>query len=152
MSDSTVTDKPIRTTIPMRIDRLKWSPFHTRMILGLGVAWVLDGLEITIASSVTGVLTQSSTLHLTPTQVGLIATIYLIGEVVGVLYFGRLSDKLGRRTLFIITLGVYLVGSGLTAFTFGKVCSGSSSSMPHASSLVSALEVNMPPSIRQLMR
>ena len=120
MSDSTVTDKPIRTTIPMRIDRLKWSPFHTRMILGLGVAWVLDGLEITIASSVTGVLTQSSTLHLTPTQVGLIATIYLIGEVVGALYFGRLSDKLGRRTLFIITLGVYLVGSGLTAFTFGQ--------------------------------
>ncbi len=120
MSDSTVADKPISTTIPMRIDRLKWSPFHTRMILGLGVAWVLDGLEITIASSITGVLTQSNTLHLTPTQVGLIATIYLIGEVVGALYFGRLSDKLGRRTLFIITLGVYLVGSGLSAFTFGQ--------------------------------
>ena len=120
MSDSTVADQPIRTTIPMRIDRLKWSPFHTRMILGLGVAWVLDGLEITIASSVTGVLTQANTLHLTATQVGLIATIYLVGEVVGALYFGRLSDKLGRRTLFILTLGVYLVGSGLSAFTFGQ--------------------------------
>ena len=120
MSDSTVADKPIRTTIPSRIDRLKWSPFHTRMIVGLGVAWVLDGLEITIASSVTGVLTQANTLHLTATQVGLIATIYLIGEVIGALYFGRLSDKLGRRTLFILTLGVYLVGSGLSAFTFGQ--------------------------------
>ncbi len=120
MSDASVTDKRIRTTIPTRIDRLKWSPFHTRMILGLGVAWVLDGLEITIASSVTGVLTQSNTLHLTAFEVGLIATVYLVGEVVGALYFGRLSDKLGRRTLFIITLGVYLVGSGLSAFTFGQ--------------------------------
>ncbi len=120
MSDSTVADQPIRTTIPMRIDRLKWSPFHTRMVIGLGVAWILDGLEITIASSVTGVLTQANTLHLTATEVGLIATIYLVGEVVGALYFGRLSDKLGRRTLFILTLGVYLVGSGLSAFTFGQ--------------------------------
>src|SRR5947209_15806289 len=102
MSDASVTDKPISTTIPRRIDRLHWSPFHTRMVVGLGVAWILDGLEITIASSVTGVLTQSNTLHLTSTQVGLIATIYLIGEVVGALFFGRLSDKLGRRTLFMI--------------------------------------------------
>ena len=120
MSDSSVADKRIRTTIPSRIDRLKWSPFHTRMIIGLGVAWILDGLEITIASSVTGVLTQSNTLHLTAFEVGLVATVYLVGEVVGALYFGRLSDKLGRRTLFILTLGVYLVGSGLSAFTFGQ--------------------------------
>ena len=120
MSDTAVTDKPIRTTIPARLDRLKWSPFHTRMIVGLGVAWILDGLEITIASAVTGVLTQSNTLHLTSTQAGLIATIYLVGEVIGALYFGRLSDKLGRRTLFMLTLGVYLVGSGLSAFTFGQ--------------------------------
>jgi MFS family permease len=119
MADSTTVDKPIRTTIPMRIDRLKWSPFHTRMIFGLGVAWILDGLEITIASSVTGVLTQANTLHFTAFEVGLVATIYLVGEVVGALYFGRLSDQLGRRTLFLLTLGVYLVGSGLSAFTFG---------------------------------
>ena len=118
MADSTV-EKPITTDIPMRIDRLKWSPFHTRMILGLRVAWVLDGLEITIASSVTGVLTQPNTLHFTSLEVGLVATIYLVGEVIGALYFGRLSDQLGRRTLFLLTLGVYLVGSGLTAFTFG---------------------------------
>ena len=110
----------VRSTIPARLDRLKWSPFHTRMIVGLGVAWILDGLEITIASSVTAVLTQSNTLHLSSTEAGLIATIYLIGEVIGALFFGRLSDKLGRRTLFMVTLGVYLVGSGLSAFTFGQ--------------------------------
>ena len=125
MSDSivdtnAVAEKPIRSTIPTRLDRLKWSPFHTRMVFGLGVAWVLDGLEITIASAVTGVLIQPNTLHLTTAQVGLIATIYLVGEVIGALFFGRLSDKLGRRTLFIFTLGVYLVGSGLSAFTFGQ--------------------------------
>lgn len=117
MSNSTWAQKAIRTTIPARIDRLRWSPFHTRMIIALGVAWILDGLEITIASSVTGVLSQPDTLHLNATAIGLIASIYLIGEVVGALVFGQLSDQLGRRTLFMVTLGVYLVGSGLSAFT-----------------------------------
>lgn len=120
MEKTTVAQKLIRSTIPARLDQLRWSPFHTRMVIGLGVAWILDGLEITIASSVTGVLSQSNTLHLTSIQVGLIATIYLVGEVIGALVFGRMSDKLGRRTLFILTLGVYLIGSGFSAFTFGR--------------------------------
>ncbi len=113
------TSGAIRSLIPARIDRLPWSPFHTRMVVALGVAWVLDGLEITVASSVTAVLTDPKTLHLTSSHAGLIATVYLIGEVIGALFFGHLSDKLGRRNLFMITLGVYLVGSGLTALTFG---------------------------------
>jgi MFS family permease len=108
----------IRSLIPARIDRLPWSPFHTRMVVALGVAWVLDGLEITIAGSVAGVLSDKQTLHMSSTSVGLIATIYLIGEIIGALFFGRLSDKLGRRNLFMLTLGVYLVGSGLTALTW----------------------------------
>lgn len=120
MSNTASVQKPIRTTIPARLDRLRWSPFHTRMIVALGVAWVLDGLEITIASSVTGVLSQPDTLHLTSTEIGLIASIYLAGEVVGALVFGKLSDMLGRRTLFMVTLGVYLIGSGLSAFTLGR--------------------------------
>src|SRR5438270_11527467 len=102
MSDSivdtnAVAEKPIRSTIPTRLDRLKWSPFHTPMVFGLGVAWVLDGLETTIASAVTGVLIQPNTLHLTTTQVGLTATIYLVGAAFGALGSWRLAEKLGRR-------------------------------------------------------
>jgi MFS family permease len=110
----------IRSLIPARIDRLPWSPFHTRMVIALGVAWILDGLEITVASAVVDTLTEKDTLGLSSTAAGLIATVYLLGEVVGALFFGRLSDKLGRKRLFVITLAVYLIGSGLTAFTLGN--------------------------------
>jgi MFS family permease len=109
----------IQTTIPARIDRLPWSKFHTRMVIALGVAWILDGLEITVASAVAGVLNTKEALGLSPTAVGAVATVYLAGEVVGALFFGHVSDRLGRRKLFIITLAVYLFGSGLTAFTAG---------------------------------
>ncbi|HET9138054.1 MFS transporter [Actinophytocola sp.] len=110
----------VRTLIPARIDRLPWSKFHTRMVIALGVAWILDGLEITVASAVAETLTKPETLNMSSTAVGLLATIYLAGEVVGALVFGSLSDKLGRRNLFMITLGVYLFGSGLTALTLGN--------------------------------
>jgi MFS family permease len=109
--------QPIRSTVPARLDRLRWSPFHTRLVLGLGTAWVLDGLSITIASSVASKLTQHDTLNLTTTQAASIGTLYLIGEVIGALVFGRLSDKLGRRKLFMWTLAIYLAGTGLTALT-----------------------------------
>jgi MFS family permease len=112
-------DGVIRSLVPARVDRLPWSPFHTRMVTALGVAWVLDGLEITVASAVAGKLSTPETLNMSSTAVGAIATVYLIGEVIGALVFGRLSDRLGRRNLFMVTLGVYLVGSGLTAATAG---------------------------------
>jgi MFS family permease len=89
------------------------------MVAALGVAWILDGLEITIASSIAGDLTSKSTLGLSSTAVGAIATVYLAGEVAGALGFGRLSDRLGRKKLFTVTLGVYLGGSALTAITSG---------------------------------
>jgi MFS family permease len=85
--------------------------------MALGVAWILDGLEITIASNVGPDLQLPNTLHLSAAGVADIAWWYLIGEVIGALFFGRMSDRLGRKNLFVITLGVYLVGSGLTAFT-----------------------------------
>src|SRR5580704_9417488 len=107
----------IRSLIPARIDRLPWSRFHTRLVVALGVAWILDGLEITIASNVGPDLTQKAALHLSASSVADIATWYLIGEVIGALFFGQLSDKLGRKNLFMVTLGVYLIGSGLTAAT-----------------------------------
>ena len=109
----------VRTLIPARLDRLPWTRFHTRLIMALGTAWILDGLEITLAGAVAGVLTNSDTLHMSSAAVGAVATVYLVGEVAGALVFGRLSDKLGRRKLFAVTLGVYLIGSGLTAATAG---------------------------------
>jgi MFS family permease len=109
----------IRSTIPARLDRLSWSPFHTRMVAGLGAAWILDGLQITISSSVTGELTKPSTLGMSSTEIGLIASIYLVGEVFGALIFGRLSDQLGRKRLLIVTLLLYLCGTGLAAFVTG---------------------------------
>ena len=113
----TASSPGIRSLIPARIDRLPWSRFHTRLVVALGVAWVLDGLEITIASNVGPSLTLNNTLHMSASAVADIATWYLIGEVIGALFFGQLSDKLGRRNLFMITLAVYLIGSGLTALT-----------------------------------
>jgi MFS family permease len=117
VTPDTASSPMIRSLIPARIDRLPWSRFHTHLVVALGVAWILDGLEITIASNVGPDLTQKTTLHMSVGGVSDIATWYLIGEVIGALFFGRLSDKLGRRNLFMVTLGVYLVGSGLTAAT-----------------------------------
>ena len=118
-TDTAAAPRPIRSTIPARLDRLKWSPFHTRMVCGLGSAWILDGLQITISSSVTGVLVKPQTLDMTSTEIGLIASIYLIGEVVGALVFGRMSDRLGRKRLLVVTLLLYLCGTGLAAFVTG---------------------------------
>ena len=125
--------QPIRSTIPARLDRLRWTPFHTRLVLGLGTAWILDGLSVTIASSVSSKLTQPDTLNLTTAQAADIGTVYLIGEVVGALVFGKFSDKLGRRKLFMWTLAVYLVGTALTAFT-RRAAAGSSTCTPRGSS------------------
>ena len=118
MSTATATGT-IRSTIPARLDRLSWSPFHTRMVAGLGAAWILDGLQITISSSVVGVLQKPETLGMSSTEIGLIASIYLLGEVLGALVFGRMSDQLGRKRLLVVTLLLYLFGTGLAAFVTG---------------------------------
>jgi MFS family permease len=121
VASSTVphAERAIRSLIPARIDRLPWSKFHTKLVLALGVAWILDGLEITLASVVSDALTKPETLNLSAAASASTATVYLIGEVFGALVFGRLSDRLGRKKLFMITLGIYLCGSGLTAATAG---------------------------------
>jgi MFS family permease len=119
VSTTAAVQEPIRSTIPARLDRLGWSKFHTRMVCGLGAAWILDGLQITIASSVTGVLTSPETLGMTSTEIGLIASVYLVGQIIGALVFGRMSDQLGRRRLLIVTLLLYLLGTGAAAFVTG---------------------------------
>jgi len=100
-------DRPVKSLIPVRMDKMPWSRFHWMVIFGLGTAWILDGLEIQIVASGG----YAKALDMNATEIGLTATIYLVGQVAGALFFGRLTDKLGRKRLFVLTLALYLVGS-----------------------------------------
>src|SRR5580693_9247619 len=94
------------TDIPARLDRLPWSRFHWLVVTTLGITWILDGLEVTLAGSVAVALRESPTLHLTPAHIGAAASTYLLGNVSGALFFGWLTDRWGRKRLFNITLGL----------------------------------------------
>src|SRR5262249_62088348 len=100
--------------VPPRLDRLPWSAWHRRVILALGITWTLDGLEATLISAAGPVLTQPDTLGLTEGQVGIANGCYLAGEVAGALVFGHLTDRYGRKRLFLVTIGLYLVATALT--------------------------------------
>ncbi len=106
----------IETDIPARLDRLRWSGFHSLVVLALGITWVLDGLEVTLAGSVSAALKSSPSLALSDAQVGAAASAYLAGAVLGALFFGWLTDRLGRKRLFFITLGVYVAATAATGF------------------------------------
>jgi MFS family permease len=108
----------VETDVPARLDRLPWGPFHTRVVVALGVTWILDGLEVTLAGALSGALKQSPVLQLSNTEIGLAASAYLLGAVLGALFFGWLTDRLGRKKLFFITLAVYLVATAATAFSW----------------------------------
>jgi MFS family permease len=105
----------IETDLPPRLDRLPWAGWHWRVVIALGITWILDGLEVTLVGAIAGVLADPATLGLTPSQIGLAASAYLGGAIAGALFFGRLTDRLGRKRLFLITLGVYLVATLATA-------------------------------------
>ncbi len=107
----------VETDLPARLDRLPWSRWHWRIVIALGITWLLDGLEVTLVGAVASVLGYPDTLSLSDAQIGASVSAYLAGAVIGALVFGRLTDKLGRKKLFFVTLAVYLGASFLTAFS-----------------------------------
>src|SRR5258705_8692809 len=112
-------DPPIvETDIPARLDRLPWGRFHTRVVVALGITWILDGLEVTLAGALSGALKESPVLEFTNADVGIASSAYLAGAVLGAVFFGWLTDRLGRKRLFFITLAVYLVATAATAFSW----------------------------------
>jgi MFS family permease len=114
----TVTPGIVETDIPARLDRLPWGRFHNLVIVALGITWILDGLEVTLAGSLAGALKESPTLKFSNTEIGLASSAYLVGAVLGALFFGWLTDRLGRKKLFFITLFVYLIATAATAFSW----------------------------------
>ena len=108
----------IESHVPARLDRLPWSSWHWLIVVSLGATWILDGLEVTLAGSLSGILTRHETLGLTDSEVGASATCYLAGAVVGALLFGYGTDRFGRKKLFFITVAVYLFGTALSAFSW----------------------------------
>jgi MFS family permease len=117
LSDTPATGEQqvIQSAIPARLDRLPWSRFHWLLVIALGVTWILDGLEVTVVGSLGPTLQRPETLGLSSREVGLAGTVYLAGAIGGALLFGHLTDRLGRKRLFSITLGIYMVGAVLTA-------------------------------------
>src|SRR6187399_3367958 len=112
------TGQTVESYIPARLDALPWSSWHWLIVVSLGATWILDGLEVTLAGALGGVLTRPETLGLSDTQVGASATCYLAGAVIGALLFGYGTDRFGRKKLFFITVSVYLAGTALSAFSW----------------------------------
>lgn len=110
--------KTLETVIPARLDRLPWGRFHTLVVTALGITWVLDGLEVTLAGSIAGALEESPSLHFTASDIGVASSFYLSGAVFGALGFGWATDRLGRRLMFFVTLGLYFISTAATAFAW----------------------------------
>jgi MFS family permease len=108
----------IETDIPARLDRLPWTRFHTLVVVALGITWVLDGLEVTVAGSIAGALQESPVLRFTEAEIGLVGSAYLVGAITGAVLFGYLTDRFGRKKLFMVTLGIYLTATATTAFSW----------------------------------
>ncbi|QWG13636.1 MFS transporter [Bradyrhizobium sediminis] len=112
------SDGIVETDIPSRLDGLRWSGFHTRVVLALGITWILDGLEVTLAGALSGALKESPALRFSNLDVGFANSAYLAGAVLGALGFGWLTDRIGRKKLFFITLALYLTATAATALSW----------------------------------
>jgi len=116
------TDQPhretIETLIPARLDRLPWSEFHSFLVVGLGITWILDGLEVTLVGAISAVLQRPDVLGLSAAEIGFLGSAYLIGAVIGSLVFGYLTDSFGRKRFFFVSLSVYLAGVALSAISW----------------------------------
>jgi MFS family permease len=108
----------VSTLIPARLERLPWGRFHVLVIAALGITWILDGLEVTLAGSVAAALKESPALRFSDLEVGFAGSAYLGGAVLGALFFGWLTDRLGRKKLFFITIAVYLSATALTGLSW----------------------------------
>jgi MFS family permease len=116
---ATAGPRTIETNIPARLDRLPWSRFHWRIVIGLGTVWILDGLQVTVIGSIAPRMTEAgSGIHLTSADIGTGAALYVAGACIGALFFGHLTDRFGRKKLFMLTLGIYVLASVATAFAF----------------------------------
>jgi MFS family permease len=118
VSATTAVGETFETQIPARMDRLPWTRWHWLVVLALGTVWILDGLEVTIVGSIGAVLTSPETLAFSDAQVGLLGSVYVAGAVVGSLLFGYLTDRMGRKRLFFVTLAVYTIATAATAFAW----------------------------------
>src|ERR1700724_3745312 len=108
----------IETDIPARLDRLPWTRVHTLVVVALGITWVLDGLVVTAAGSMSRALMESPVWHFTAAEVGLVSSAYLAGAITGAVLFGYLTDRFGRKRLFMVTLGIYLTATAATALSW----------------------------------
>jgi MFS family permease len=108
----------VDTTIPARLDRLRWGRFHTLVVVALGITWILDGLEVTLAGAISPALKESHRLRFSNADVGLVSSAYLAGAVLGAMFFGWLTDWLGRKRLFFMTLAIYLLATAATALSW----------------------------------
>ena len=111
-------EQMIETDVPARMDRLPWSGWHRKIIVALGTSWMLDGLQVTLAGSLAGILEDKRTLGFSDPQVAEGATAYLAGAVTGAILFGYLTDRLGRRKLFLVTLSIYSLATAATALAW----------------------------------